>query len=90
MKKGNKKNTKTTLKQNLLTSSQGKLSNGVKNWHDLTLPNFAHLRGKITFRNLYPFFRYTNFFVLNSKLFKKQVNCSKNNQEVFQKFLELF
>ena len=49
--KGNKKNTKTTLKQNLLTSSQGKLSNGVKNWHDLTLPNFAHLRGKITFHH---------------------------------------
>ena len=31
--------------------SQGKLSNGVKNWHDLTLPNFAHLRGKITFHH---------------------------------------
>ena len=61
----------------------------VSNAGGVSKTNTLHLP-KNTFRNLYPFFRYTNFFVLNSKLFKKQVNCSKNNREVFQKFLELF
>ena len=39
------------------------------------------------FRNLYPFFRYTNFFVLNSKLFKKQ---SRGVPKIFGTVLKIF
>jgi len=44
----------------------------------------------ILFSKFVPFFQIYELFVLNGKLFIKQVNCSKNNRGVFQKFLELF